>query len=109
MAPSYNSAMEDAPEVTGTRSKTYVKLTSQQVWQKSGSCPKGTIPVRRIRKRQLLKAHSIDEYGRKKPSFSNRKVSDKLNQNVDSFVQQQNHSVSLTLTLLTFLSIMKTT
>jgi hypothetical protein len=112
MAPSYNSAMEDTQEVTKTRSKTksamtkqrdeetYVKLTSQQVWQKSGSCPKGTIPIRRIRKRQLLKAHSIDEYGRKKPSFSNRNVSDKLNQNVDSFVQQQNHSVSLT--LLTF-------
>jgi hypothetical protein len=44
--------------------------------------------------RELLKAHSIDEYGRKKPSILKRKVSDKLNQNVDSFVQQQNHSVS---------------
>jgi hypothetical protein len=44
--------------------------------------------------RELLKAHSIDEYGRKKPSILNRKVSDKLNQNGDSFVQQQNHSVS---------------
>ncbi|KAK2398748.1 tRNA-splicing ligase [Trifolium repens] len=110
MAPSYNSAMEDTQEVTKTRSKTksamtkqrdegtYVKLASQQVWRKSGSCPKGTIPVRRIRKRQLLKAHSIDEYGRKKPSFSNRKDSDKLNQNVDSFVQQQNHSKAILLT-----------
>jgi hypothetical protein len=94
MVPSYNSAKKDTTEVTRTRSKTYVKLASQQVWRKSGSCPKGTIPVRRIRKRELLKAHSIDEYGRKKPSILNRKVSDKLNQNGDSFVQQQNHSVS---------------
>jgi len=73
--------------------ESYVKLTSQQVWQKSGSCPKGTIPVRRIRKRELLKAPSIDEFGRKKPSFSNRKAN-QLNQNIDSFVQLQNHSVS---------------
>ncbi|PNY08967.1 hypothetical protein L195_g005508 [Trifolium pratense] len=95
MAPSYTSAKKGTTEVTKTRSKTNEKLASQQVWRKSGSCPKGTIPVRRIRKRELLKAHSIDEYGRKKPSILNRKVSDKLNQNVDSFVQQQNHSKAI--------------
>lgn len=101
MAPSYNSVKKDTTVSTSNKTKSammkerdeksYVKLTSQQVWQKSGSCPKGTIPVRRIRKRELLKAPSIDEFGRKKPSF--RKVN-QLNQNVDSFVLLTNHSVS---------------
>lgn len=98
MAPSYNSVKKDTTVSTSNKTKSarmkerdeksYVKLTSQQVWQKSGSCPKGTIPVRRIRKRELLKAPSIDEFGRKKPSFR------KVNQNVDSFVLLTNHSVS---------------
>jgi len=103
MAPSYNSAKKDTTESTSNKTKSammkerdeesYVKLTSKQVWQKSGSCPKGTIPVRRIGKRELLKAPSIDEFGRKKPSFLNRKVN-QLNQNIDSFVLLKNHSVS---------------
>ncbi|KAL5071722.1 hypothetical protein RYX36_022609 [Vicia faba] len=105
MAPSYNSAKKDPIERT-TRSKTkssmmkqkdeesYMTVTSQ-IWQKNGSCPKGTIPIRRIRKRELLKACSIDEYGRKKPSFLNRQVNHRLNNNLDSFVQQQNHSKAI--------------
>ncbi|KEH39952.1 uncharacterized protein [Medicago truncatula] len=99
MAPSYNSVKKDTTVSTSNKTKSammkerdeksYVKLTSQQVWQKSGSCPKGTIPVRRIRKRELLKAPSIDEFGRKKPSFR------KVNQNVDSFVLLTNHSKAM--------------
>nr|XP_027189427.1 uncharacterized protein LOC101489305 [Cicer arietinum] len=89
MVPSYNSAKE---EVKQRNDESYVTVTSSQIWRKSGSCPEGTIPIRRIGKRELLKAHSIDEYGRKKPSFSNRQV---LNQNIDSFVQLRNHSFDI--------------
>lgn len=110
MAPTYNSAKEDTTTGTSTRTRSSktksAKMMKQrdneeptltvtsQVWQRSGKCPEGTIPVRRIQKRELLKAHSIDEYGRKKPSFSHRQVGH-LNQSIDSFVQLQNHSVSL--------------
>ena len=33
-----------------------------QLWKKRGSCPKGTIPIRRIRRRELLRTN-----GRKSP------------------------------------------
>ncbi|XP_057428021.1 uncharacterized protein LOC130721273 [Lotus japonicus] len=38
-----------------------------QTWQKSGSCPEGTIPIRRIREEDLLRAKSLDQFGRKPP------------------------------------------
>ncbi|RDX97678.1 hypothetical protein CR513_19531, partial [Mucuna pruriens] len=40
-----------------------------QTWQKSGSCPKGTIPIRRILKEDLLRAASLDHFGRKSPAL----------------------------------------
>ncbi|KAK7291020.1 hypothetical protein RIF29_05858 [Crotalaria pallida] len=110
MAPTYNSSKEDHTTAwTRTRSKTktntMVKQKAEessmtmisQLWQKSGRCPQGTIPVRRIRKKDMLKAHSIEEYGRKKPSFSHQHVG-QLNENLDSFVQQKNHSKAILLT-----------
>ncbi|KAK3206488.1 hypothetical protein Dsin_020534 [Dipteronia sinensis] len=47
-----------------------------QTWQKSGSCPEGTVPIRRIRKQDLLRAASLEQFGRKPPnipSASNKK------------------------------------
>ncbi|KAL4302396.1 hypothetical protein GQ457_10G017660 [Hibiscus cannabinus] len=41
------------------------KLVISQTWQRSGSCPEGTIPIRRIRREDLLRADSIDRFGRK--------------------------------------------
>lgn len=38
-----------------------------QTWQKSGSCPQGTIPIRRILKEDLLRAASLDSFGQKFP------------------------------------------
>ncbi|XP_048446396.1 uncharacterized protein LOC108867771 [Pyrus x bretschneideri] len=40
-----------------------------QIWQKSGSCPDGTIPIRRIRRQDLLRAASLEHFG-KKPANS---------------------------------------
>ncbi|CAJ1973512.1 unnamed protein product [Sphenostylis stenocarpa] len=42
-----------------------------QTWQKSGSCPKGTIPIRRILKEDLLRAASMDSFGRKSSQHLN--------------------------------------
>ncbi|KAK7321611.1 hypothetical protein VNO77_32422 [Canavalia gladiata] len=108
MVPTYNSAKEYTTRRASTRTKNETKSTkmmkqraeessvtiSSQIWQRSGRCPEGTIPIRRIQKRDLLKAHSIEHYGRKKPSFSHQHVG-QLNENVESFVQQQNHSKAI--------------
>ncbi|EXC46297.1 hypothetical protein L484_001292 [Morus notabilis] len=37
-----------------------------QLWHTKGRCPEGTIPVRRTKKADLLRASSIKSYGRKK-------------------------------------------
>lgn len=42
-----------------------------QVWQRSGSCPKGTIPIRRVSKQDLLRFYDIERFGRKNPQFVN--------------------------------------
>ncbi|KAF3963754.1 hypothetical protein CMV_011898 [Castanea mollissima] len=41
-----------------------------QIWHKSGSCPKGTIPIRRITRQELLRAASIEHFGREGPRSS---------------------------------------
>lgn len=41
------------------------KLTVFQTWQKSGSCPRGTVPIRRIRREDSLRAKSVQQFGRK--------------------------------------------
>ncbi|XP_027333752.1 uncharacterized protein LOC113848439 [Abrus precatorius] len=111
MVPTYNSAKEDTIAETRTRTRNKAKdakmkkqraeesslTVTSQVWQRSGSCPEGTIPVRRIQKRDLLKAHSIEDYGRKKPSFSHHYVG-QLNENLESFVTLQNHSKAILFT-----------
>ncbi|KAG7037734.1 hypothetical protein SDJN02_01364, partial [Cucurbita argyrosperma subsp. argyrosperma] len=38
-----------------------------EIWQKSGRCPKGTIPIRRVRKEDLLRANSFKNFGKKFP------------------------------------------
>ncbi|XP_017428932.1 uncharacterized protein LOC108337005 [Vigna angularis] len=108
MTPTHNSAKEDVTSGSrtsrnGKNSKSGKMMNeslsvTSQVWQKSGKCPKGTIAVRRIRKRELLKAHSIEEYGRKKPSFSHHQHG-QVNKNLDSFVQLKNHSKAILFTV----------
>ncbi|GMI99355.1 hypothetical protein like AT1G55360 [Hibiscus trionum] len=40
--------------------------TNSQLWHLNGRCPKGTIPIRRTRKGDLLRASSIQAFGKKK-------------------------------------------
>ncbi|XP_050218736.1 uncharacterized protein LOC126669333 [Mercurialis annua] len=37
-----------------------------QLWHLKGTCPEGTIPVRRTKKKDLLRASSVKKYGKKK-------------------------------------------
>ncbi|KAI3822023.1 hypothetical protein L1987_09604 [Smallanthus sonchifolius] len=53
-------------ELDGTKKKDIAKTITSQLWQRSGSCPTGTIPIRQIQKKFINKnGHA---YGRKKPS-----------------------------------------
>lgn len=42
------------------------KQSIPQMWHMNGKCPAGTIPVRRTKKDDLLRASSIKEFGKKK-------------------------------------------
>ncbi|XP_020574765.1 uncharacterized protein LOC110020846 isoform X2 [Phalaenopsis equestris] len=37
-----------------------------QLWHQSGRCPKGTVPIRRTRREDILRASSVKRYGKKK-------------------------------------------
>lgn len=37
-----------------------------QLWHLKGKCPKGTIPIRRTKKDDILRANSMKNYGKKK-------------------------------------------
>jgi len=51
-----------------------------QTWQRSGSCPKGTIPIRRILREDLLRADSLHTFGRKfSPHFQNLTANQRKN------------------------------
>lgn len=92
--PSYDVKMET---VTGKkmyvgRSRNSAVTVTAQTWHRSGSCPKGTIPVRRIQKNNVSKGHSDSNYGRKKPMFFHYNM--QLNDSKMLYLLQKNHSVS---------------
>lgn len=62
MQPSFIPSME-TPNGEHENSRPVVS----QLWKKRGSCPKGTIPIRRIRRRELLRTN-----GRKSPERLDR-------------------------------------
>src|ERR1044072_2255153 len=63
-----------------------------QTWQKSGSCPEGTVPIRRIRKEDLLRAESLDQFGRKPPLHFMNSNSNSLKVNGSDLVVLDNRS-----------------
>lgn len=46
-------------------SQSQATTTPTQTWQKSGTCPNGTVPILRVQRHHLLNAPSIQNYGRK--------------------------------------------
>ncbi|KAJ4836972.1 hypothetical protein Tsubulata_025282 [Turnera subulata] len=104
LRPSYDPTMEEAPTETKTMKKknegksrndgSYGRHLSQ-LWQKNGSCPQGTVPVRRIREKELLRRSSLEDYGRKHPAFSSAVT--KLNKETPN-LREQNRSMAILLT-----------
>ncbi|KAF5777054.1 putative neprosin [Helianthus annuus] len=45
---------------------THSSSSITQLWHANGKCPKGTIPIRRTKKEDILRASSVDSYGKKK-------------------------------------------
>jgi len=74
MMPDYMLKSEDSSTEDDSESKFF------QTWQKSGSCPKGTIPIRRISREDLLRADSLDSFGRKFPQHFENLTADEGNQ-----------------------------
>ncbi|OMO86609.1 hypothetical protein COLO4_21020 [Corchorus olitorius] len=64
-----------------------------QIWQRSGSCPEGTVPIRRIRREDLLRAASLDDFGRKPPQIFS--ASNRTDQKHSRFVYFNNTEHSL--------------
>ncbi|KAL8499120.1 hypothetical protein ACS0TY_022190 [Phlomoides rotata] len=80
MNPSYDVKTE-----TKTSGDDPPRTVTAQTWRKSGSCPKGTIPVLRIQKN--------NDYGRKKPmSFHYNR---ELNDSKRLYLLKQNHSMAI--------------
>lgn len=66
MMPSYHpeGLFRDGKRVE--KKKTVGPEPITQLWHTKGRCPQGTIPVRRTRKDDLLRASSIQSFGKKK-------------------------------------------
>ncbi|PIA42870.1 hypothetical protein AQUCO_02000370v1 [Aquilegia coerulea] len=82
--------MKPSPGSTGPtiqkQNSPRLKVVSQ-VWKRSGSCPKGTVPIRKIKKADLLRAGSLDRFGRKNPT-----VADESRRNKNIYADQTNGS-----------------
>lgn len=66
MRPSYHpEGLYDEEKMT-TRSKDSTSPITQ-LWHMNGRCPEDTIPVRRTKKDDVLRASSVKKYGKKKP------------------------------------------
>ncbi|PIA64531.1 hypothetical protein AQUCO_00100187v1 [Aquilegia coerulea] len=63
MTPSYNPTTVELM----TKGNESAMTVISQTWHKNGSCPIGTVPIRHIRKRDLLRAASLKSYVRKDP------------------------------------------
>ncbi|KAK6912786.1 Neprosin [Dillenia turbinata] len=92
MTPSYDTTPQGASSTKmGKDYDSDVTITTQ-LWQKSGSCPKGAIPVRGVPTKYLVSR----SYGRKGPAFSHRVThSDDAG---SSNLKQPNHSLAILLT-----------
>ncbi|XVE97637.1 hypothetical protein REPUB_Repub03eG0035900 [Reevesia pubescens] len=83
----------DVPKDNSSTKNESSKPVVFQTWQRSGSCPKGTIPIRRIRRKDLLRAKSLEHFGRKAPLVFS--ASNRTDQKDNRFVYINNTKVSL--------------
>ncbi|KAK7397368.1 hypothetical protein VNO78_18537 [Psophocarpus tetragonolobus] len=74
-----NHKMQKAPTnmPRGMKVKREEKEKEWQMWHKNGTrCPRGTIPIRRSRVHDVLRAKSLFHFGKKQPRFSLTRRSD---------------------------------
>lgn len=58
--------MQDPPERPKSHNKMDEMSENFQLWRSSGeSCPEGTIPIRRTTEQDMLRANSINTFGKK--------------------------------------------
>ncbi|KAK7853107.1 hypothetical protein CFP56_036863 [Quercus suber] len=76
------------PDTTTAAKNESSQRVLSQIWHKSGSCPKGTIPIRRITRKELLRAASIEHLGREGPRSSF--VANTTNNQSSHFVYRSN-------------------
>ncbi|KAL2544959.1 hypothetical protein Fot_14192 [Forsythia ovata] len=101
LTPSYDLTMAMAATRKSKKSFTErnrgsPETVTTQLWQRSGSCPEETIPIRRIDKNNGTKGDLVENYGRKKPvSFHHNK---QLNESKMLYLLQTNHSMAILLT-----------
>ncbi|KAL3500650.1 hypothetical protein ACH5RR_039743 [Cinchona calisaya] len=69
-------------------------ITAAQIWRKSGSCPEGTVPIRRNSRKSERKAIPVDNFARRKPSVFPHQSKENKNLNL----LQPNHSLAVLLT-----------
>lgn len=72
-----------------------------QVWRRSGSCPAGTIPIRRVLKYHLLNCSSLARYGMKNSGMV-MKHGFLIHGHTFALGLENNHSVSLFFQLLSY-------
>ncbi|CAA7017246.1 unnamed protein product [Microthlaspi erraticum] len=82
------------------------KPITSQIWSKSGTCPDGTIPVRRVSREDIRRASSPSHFGRKTPRTYNfldsalqRKANSNLTAELISLPRQKDRSEAILLTL----------
>ncbi|KAL9226863.1 hypothetical protein vseg_002626 [Gypsophila vaccaria] len=92
MRPSFNLEQD----VISDRNKSSSVEMPQQTWQKSGSCPKGTVPIRRVRRSDLLRFGNLERFGKKSvPVASNISNNRQLNPDRTLFVNINNTAITL--------------
>lgn len=92
MAPSYDLTKKTKKSFT-ERNRESSETVTTQLWQRSGSCPEGTIPIRRIEKNNGTKGDVVEKYGRKKLASFHDNAKKQLNESKMLNLLQPNHSV----------------
>jgi len=91
MMPDYLLELEDSSTEKGSEGEIF------QTWQKSGRCPKGTIPIRRILKEDLLRAASLESFGLKPPQLYENSTDE-----ANGYVPE-NRSVMISITICSYM------
>jgi hypothetical protein len=60
----------DESKVSKVKGSSGSKQQMNQLWHLNGKCPKGTIPVRRTKKEDVLRASSIEKFGKKTNKYT---------------------------------------